>query len=144
MAQEFKHLFFHYGEVVHLRHETVDGANERFQNIKIPQLIMRHQVYQTGITLQVVPEIGVVVNDLLQIVDTSAVIAAAKMQNGDLIGQNHHAVLVYKERIFLHALLDGGHRLEPFFKGAQDEMPVDLGLGNIEEALNAEVVVFLN
>ena len=40
---------------------------------------MRHQVKQPGITLQVCSQITGLINDFLQIIDTGAVIAAAKI-----------------------------------------------------------------
>jgi DnaJ-class molecular chaperone len=52
------------------------------------------QVHQPGITLQVVAQVGRVVDDLLQVIDSGVEINTKEIQAGDLVIQNEYAVPV--------------------------------------------------
>ena len=64
---------------------------------------MGHQVKQAGIALQVGSQITGLIYDFLQVIDTGAVIAAAKIQSSYLIIQYHDAVLI-KEQEHFHSV----------------------------------------
>src|SRR5688572_12987312 len=95
---------------------------------------------QPGITLQVVAKIHFPVNDLLQIVDRSIVVTAAKIKCGDLVIKNKDAVSVKIEFVFLQHIFNKRHQFQSFFKGAQHKMLVDLGGGEINKGLDLVIL----
>src|SRR6185437_574615 len=102
---------------------------------------MRHQMQDPRIALQIVPQIPLVIDDALQIVDTGIVVATAKIHRGNLIVQDQDAVPVDEKLVFNQLLSDLGYHLQPLLEIAHHKDLVDLGRSDIKKALNAEIVV---
>ena len=88
---------------------------------------MRHKVEQAGITLQVVTQVYLVVDDALQVINRSFIITTSKIKRGNLIVEYENAVFVQKETKLLKFIFDIRHQCQAFFKSSQHKMLVDLG-----------------
>src|SRR5688572_3641862 len=102
---------------------------------------MGHQVKEPGIALQVCSQITGLIYDFLKIVDTCAVIPAAKIQSSYFIIQYHDAMLIKEQSIFTELLFNMRNCFQAFLKRAQHKVLVDLCSADINKSLNAKVVM---
>ena len=141
-AQEPEHLFFYAGKAFAFGHEAIDGFGEGFHQVEVAQFVVCHQVQDAGVALEVVAQVHLVVDDTLQIVDAGVIVSAAEIEGGYFIVEDQDTVSVDEEIVFRQFLFDVGHQLESFPEVAQHKDLVDLGRGDIDKGLDAEVVIF--
>src|SRR5690348_463244 len=95
------------------------------------------------ITLQVIPQAYIIVDDLLQVIYAGAVIAAAEVEAGNFIVQHHHAMRVDEQGVFFQFGFDFIYQRKSFPEGACKKMMINLSLRYIEKRLYPEVVILL-
>ena len=78
-SQELEYFFFYDGHRFHLRHVAVYGFDQRIHNVKIPQFVMRKQMQQSCIALNVVSQVYIVIDDSSQVVNAGCIVAASKV-----------------------------------------------------------------
>lgn len=141
-AEEFEHFFFDAGEAFAFGHEAVDGFGQGLHEVEVAEFVVGHEVEDPGVALKVVAEVELVVDDALQVVDAGVEVAGAEIEGCDLIVEDQDAVAVDEEVVLRELLFDLRDHWKHFFEVAEHEDLVDLGGGDIDEALDAEVVVF--
>ena len=99
-SQKLKHFFFHHRQVFHFRHKPVNRFGQRFHEFIIPQFIMCEQMHEACITLQIVAQIHVVIDDQLQVIDGCIVITTAEIQGGNFVVEYQYPVMIDICRIF--------------------------------------------
>jgi hypothetical protein len=70
---------------------------------------MGKHMQQTGITLQIYPQVERSIDDPLQVINTFFEIAIPEIQGGNFIVENQDAVLVNKQRVFFQLFLNVRH-----------------------------------
>src|SRR5947209_4539642 len=85
IAQEFEDLEFDSTKVFHFGHVAVNGFDEVFKKIKISQFIMRDQMQQPGITLQIISQIDLPVQYFIEIVDCLSEFTGSEIEGGYFI-----------------------------------------------------------
>ncbi len=141
-AQEPEHFFFYAGEAFAFSHEAIDGFGQGLHQVEVAQFVVSHQVEDAGITLEVVAEVHLVVDDTLQVVDAGIVISAAEIKRGYFIIEDEDTVSVDEQVVFGQLLFDIRNQFDPFFEGAHHKDLVDLRGGDIDKGLDTEVIIF--
>src|SRR4051794_1186659 len=95
-SQKLKHLFLNYGKSFHFSHKAIYRFCQVVYDFIITQLVMRHQVYQSRITLQIVTQVGIVIYNFIEIVYCGFIITITKVKGSNLILNNRDTVLVNK------------------------------------------------
>ena len=70
-------------------------------------------MHESRITLQVVPEVHMIVDDQLQVVDGCIVITTAEIQGGNFVVEYQYAVMINICRIFFQFFVISGTRTSP-------------------------------
>src|SRR5688572_26607335 len=98
---------------------------------------------QTSITLKVGSDLPRFINDLLQVIDTGAVIATSKIKGSNFIIQHHDSVRIQEKGILFQLFYYAWYRVQPFLKCAHHKMLVDLGRTDIDKRLYAKIIMIL-
>lgn len=77
--QKRKNLIFNHTEVFHFGHEPVNGPHLAFQDDVIAQLVMGNQVQQPRITLEIGTQVGLPMNDFVEVYNRIVIIPATKV-----------------------------------------------------------------
>ena len=141
-AQEAEHFFFYAGKAFAFGHEAIDGFGEGLHQVEVAEFVVCHEVEDAGVTLQIVAQVQLVVDDTLEVVDAGVIVSGAEIEGGYFIVEDEDTVSVDEEVVFGQFLFDIGHQLDPFFEVAHHKDLVDLGSGDIDKGLDAEVVIF--
>src|SRR5450432_4490828 len=100
-------------------------------------------MHEPRIALQIITEVHIIIDDELEVVNGSAVIAASKIQCGDFIVENKYPVMINIEGEFGELRHDIRNHRQSFFKRTGHQALVDARKMDIDIGMNSEIIVVL-
>src|SRR5690348_1407879 len=105
---------------------------------------MTQQVYQTRITLQIYSQPRLIaMNNFMQIIYGSRIVAGAEIQRSDFIIKYNNAVIIYKQGIFIQLLYNFRNKRKSFVKIALHQVFIKPCTIDVNEGVNPEIIMHI-
>src|SRR5262245_34096226 len=102
---------------------------------------MSDQVKQPGITLQVISQIHMIIDDPSQVVDTFFIICCSKIKCGELIIENKYPMPVEVKGVFGKFMLNFRNKCKPLPECTEDDVFIQPGAVDVNKGLHPVIIM---